>query len=170
MAASTPRRFILLLSAAFLWMAVIFYKSSQTYQQQNLIPLLSREIPVNALIRWLPHISFIYDGTQVTWQEPYGMLEFFIRKGGHISEYIILALLLGYALLAKPIQRPKALVCTALVSILYAASDEWHQSFVPGRTGHAIDVAVDTLGILIAISWFIVAAKLRFKRTISPTP
>jgi VanZ family protein len=166
MATSPPRRYMLLLSAAFLWMAVIFYKSSQTYQQQSLIPLLSRDFPASALSNWLPHISFYYDDTWVTWQEPYGMLEFFIRKGGHVSEFTILALLLGYALLAKPMKWSKALIYTTLFSILYAASDEWHQTFVPGRTGHAIDVAVDTIGILLAVGWFIIAAKLRFKRTI----
>jgi VanZ family protein len=166
MGALPTRRYIVRLSAAFLWMAVIFYKSSQTYQQQNLIPLLSREFSAAALSKWLPHISFSYDDTWVTWQEPYGMLEFFIRKGGHISEFTILALLLGYALLAKPMKRSKVLVYTTLYSILYAASDEWHQTFVPGRTGHAIDVAVDTTGILLAIGWFVLSAKLRFKRSI----
>jgi VanZ family protein len=166
MATSPPRRYRLLLGAAFLWMAVIFYKSSETYQQQNLIPLLSREIPASELSKWLPHISFMYDGTWVTWQQPYEMLEYFIRKAGHVSEFTILALLLGYALLAKPIRRSKALAYTTLFSILYAASDEWHQSFVPGRTGHAIDVAVDTIGILLAVGWLIIASKLRFKRTI----
>jgi VanZ family protein len=162
MATSPPRRYMLLLSATFLWMAVIFYKSSQTYQQQNLIPLLSREFSTSALSKWLPHISFWYDGTWVTWQEPYGMLEFFIRKGGHVSEFAILALLLGYTLLAKPMKKSKALVYTSLISILYAASDEWHQTFVPGRTGHVIDLAVDAIGILLAVSWFIIT----FKRTI----
>jgi VanZ family protein len=166
MATSPPRRYIVLLSAAFLWMAVIFYKSSQTYQQQNLIPLLSGKFSVSALSKWLPHISFRYDGTWVTWQEPYGMLEFFIRKAGHVSEFTILALLLGYALLAKPMKWSKALIYTTLFSILYAASDEWHQTFVSGRTGHVIDVAVDTTGILLAVGWFIIAAKLQFKRTI----
>jgi VanZ family protein len=127
---------------------------------------LSRKFTAAALSKWLPHISFSYDDTWVTWQEPYGMLEFFIRKGGHVSEFTILALLLGYALLAKPMKRSKVLVYTTLLSILYAASDEWHQTFVPGRTGHAIDVAVDTTGILLAIGWFVLSTKLRFKRSI----
>jgi VanZ family protein len=166
MAASPPHRYWLLLSAAFLWIAVIYYKSSQTYQQQTLQPLLSREFSASALSKWLPHISFLYDGTRVTWEEPYGMLEFFIRKAGHVSEFTILALLVGYALLAKPMKRSKVLVYTTLFSILYAASDEWHQTFVPGRTGHAIDVAVDTTGILLAVGWFLLTAKLRFKRSI----
>ncbi|SEB79356.1 VanZ family protein [Paenibacillus sp. GP183] len=162
MAASSPRRYRLLLTAAFLWMAFIFYKSSQTYQQQNLIPLFSSEFSASSLSKWLPHITFLYDGTVVTWHDPYGMLEFFIRKAGHVSEYTILALLLGYSLLAKPLKRSKVLVYTTMFSILYAASDEWHQTFVPGRTGHAIDVAVDTIGILLAVGWFL----LTFKRSI----
>jgi VanZ family protein len=35
-------------------------------------------------------------------------------------------------------------------AIAYAASDEWHQSFVPGRTATAEDVAIDGIGVALA--------------------
>jgi VanZ family protein len=38
-----------------------------------------------------------------------------------------------------------------LVSVLYAASDEYHQTFVPGRSGRLVDVGVDTIGALVAL-------------------
>ena len=38
----------------------------------------------------------------------------------------------------------------AVVSLLYAASDEWHQSFVPNRCGCAADVIIDGAGALAA--------------------
>jgi VanZ family protein len=163
MTSSSPRRFYLLLTAAVLWMAVIFYKSAETYHQQSVLPLLSRTFSVSDLSKWLPHISFTYDGQFVTWLEPYDMIEFFIRKAGHVGEFMLLALLLGYALLAKPIKRTSAITISALFSLLYAASDEWHQTFVPGRTGHAIDVVMDSVGILIAVIWFCLS-RPRMKR------
>jgi VanZ family protein len=162
MASSSSRRFYVWLSAAVLWMAVIFYKSGETYQQQSLLPLLSEKFSASTLSKWLPHISFTYDHDFVTWQEPYGMLEFFIRKGGHVVEFAILCLLLGCALLAKPMKKSKALLSAALFSVLYAASDEWHQTFIPGRTGHAIDITIDSIGILLAAGClFVVSRRMR---------
>jgi len=37
-----------------------------------------------------------------------------------------------------------------VAALLYAASDEWHQSFVPGRTATPRDVAIDAVGICLA--------------------
>jgi VanZ family protein len=162
---SSSRRFYVLFAAAVLWMAVIFYKSAEPYQQQSLIPFLSKQFSASHLSNWLPHIAFTYDRELVTWRDPYGMLEFFIRKAGHVSEYILLSLLLGYAGITKPIKRSTAIVSSALFSILYAASDEWHQKYVPGRTGHAIDVAIDSIGILLTIGWLF-WSRPRIKRSI----
>jgi hypothetical protein len=36
------------------------------------------------------------------------------------------------------------------ISFVYACSDEWYQTFVPGRTGHFIDVGVDSVGMVLA--------------------
>ncbi|HVE69280.1 MAG TPA: VanZ family protein [Solirubrobacteraceae bacterium] len=41
----------------------------------------------------------------------------------------------------------------AAISFLYAASDEYHQHFIPDRVGSPIDVAIDTLGI--ALAWWL---------------
>jgi VanZ family protein len=39
-----------------------------------------------------------------------------------------------------------------LLALVYAASDEWHQSFVTGRVASLQDIAVDALGIMTAIA------------------
>ncbi|NOV00889.1 VanZ family protein [Paenibacillus planticolens] len=137
--------------AAVLWMAFIFLKSGQTYQQQSLRPLLETKLAGTALLNHFPHVAFTYDGQQITWQDPIGVIEFFIRKAGHISEFAILALLWIMALLCKPVRMIMALLTSSIISVLYAATDEWHQTFVEGRTGHAIDVAVDTIGVFLAV-------------------
>ncbi|UJF31672.1 VanZ family protein [Paenibacillus hexagrammi] len=144
-------RFYILLAATLLWMAVIFMKSAETYQQQSLRPLLSQWFQGSGFLGSLPHWEFVYDQDTVTWQDPIGLIEFFIRKAGHVTEYGILALLCSLTLLAKPVRASKALVTSCLISVLYAASDEWHQTFVPQRTGHAIDIAIDSIGILSAL-------------------
>ena len=46
----------------------------------------------------------------------------------------------------------KAAIFGALLALVYAVSDEWHQSFVPGRVASLQDVAVDALGIAAAVA------------------
>ena len=81
---------------------------------------------------------------------------FFIRKCAHATEYAILALLLWRAI-RKPVRndpRPwhwgQALGVVLLV-LLYAASDEFHQRFVPGRDASIRDVMIDTSGGILGL-------------------
>ena len=72
-------------------------------------------------------------------------LTFIIRKAAHMSEYAILLLLLYYAL------RLHTLSLSLLVTFIYACSDEFHQLFIPGRSGQFKDVLIDTSGALIML-------------------
>lgn len=88
-------------------------------------------------------------------------LEMLVRKGGHVSEYAVLALLMFRALANTALLRHAvfAMSLTLLASGAFAASDEFHQSFVPSRTSSARDVVIDlagaSLGIaLYALSWW----------------
>jgi VanZ family protein len=70
-----------------------------------------------------------------------------IRKLGHIGGYATLTALWTWAL-AGAVRRPLA---TAIaISLAYAASDEYHQSFVDTRHGSPVDVALDAVGIALA--------------------
>ena len=78
-------------------------------------------------------------------------LSFYERKAAHMSLYFVLALLFSWALhpLIKDEKRRSSLafgLCT-----LYAALDEFHQTFVSGRSGEVRDVCVDASGALIAL-------------------
>ncbi|MGG1518447.1 VanZ family protein [Paenibacillus oryzisoli] len=154
--------FYVFLAAALLWMAFIYMKSAETYQQQSLRPFLESKLSEQQL-KHFPHLSFHYDGQWISWQDPINAIEFFIRKAGHVSEYALLALLWSIACLAKPLRLNMALGTSFLISIVYAATDEWHQTFVKDRTGHPIDVAVDAVGILLAVAivWLVMRRKTR---------
>ena len=74
--------------------------------------------------------------------------EIVVRKLGHMLGYLVLTLLLVRAL-----RRSGSLFAVPVamaVALAYAASDEWHQSFVPGRTATVHDVGIDAIGIGIA--------------------
>lgn len=71
-----------------------------------------------------------------------------LRKGAHMAEYAVLYLLLHRALRLSGAGRPAA--CALLLCAAYAATDEWHQRFVPGRGPSPADVAIDTAGTALA--------------------
>jgi VanZ family protein len=80
-------------------------------------------------------------------------VEFFIRKAAHVSEYAILAVLLYRAFVHTVFQSRSALSAgiVLLSCAAYAASDEFHQSFVPSRTASLRDVMIDLCGATFAV-------------------
>ena len=90
---------------------------------------------------------------------PGRLLDTVAKKTAHMLEYAILLLLLwrvffGYMTLfsgSETRQRlVKALGLAFVVCVLYAASDEFHQTFVPGRRGRLLDVGIDSVGAALA--------------------
>jgi VanZ family protein len=75
-----------------------------------------------------------------------GTWDLILRKLAHTTEYAVLAFLLARAV-------GRAAPAFAL-GVLYAASDEIHQTFVRGRHGSPVDVAIDSVGLLVgALAW-----------------
>jgi len=89
-----------------------------------------------------------------------GTLDLILRKLAHMTEYALLTLLWAWAL--RPVTRWNV-VAAALIAVAYAASDEFHQTFVEGRSGAASDVLVDSVGVVIAL------ALLRYHRALRTT-
>lgn len=82
--------------------------------------------------------------------EAAGGFDFFLRKLAHMTEFGVLFLLIHRAFLAQSFNKKTAALIAVLFSVLYAISDEHHQSFVIGRVASLVDVGIDTLGILFA--------------------
>ena len=88
-------------------------------------------------------------------------VHFLIRKAAHFTEYAILALLLcrawySYGPRSLVHIRWKSALAAGVFALLYAAGDEWHQSFVPGRTATVRDVLLDSLGAgVAAMVWLV---------------
>ena len=118
------------------WMAVIFTASSDAHSYEHSSRIIA------PLLHWLfPHIS---DNT-VDWTV------FIARKCAHLAEYAVLALLLWRALRRPQKDRPRPwnwleAGMALLIVAIYAATDEFHQMFVPTRTPTVHDVVIDTLG------------------------
>jgi VanZ family protein len=126
-------------------MALIFTASADSHSSEHSFHL------VGPLLRWLfPNMS------------PHHIegIHYFLRKCAHLTEYAIFALLAWRALHftknhLPPWSWPKV-GGTLLIVFFYAASDEYHQSFVPTRTARVSDVFIDTAGgaIGLLVLWF----------------
>ena len=67
-----------------------------------------------------------------------------LRKLAHMAGFGVL-----WLLWLRALRRP---VVAAGITLAYAASDEWHQSFVAGRVGSPLDWAIDAAGVAIAVA------------------
>src|SRR3954454_16988109 len=77
-----------------------------------------------------------------------GTLDLYLRKAAHITIFGLLWLTL---IRATNWRRP---IAATVIALLYASSDEWHQTFVEGRHGTPDDVAIDAVGMgLAALAW-----------------
>ncbi|MBN1815207.1 MAG: VanZ family protein [Anaerolineae bacterium] len=70
-----------------------------------------------------------------------------LKKVGHALAFGILAWLYLRALRGRFPATATLRLVSAGLAVLYAASDEYHQTFVPGRKGRLFDVGVDTAGV-----------------------
>ncbi len=114
-------------------------------------------IPFEAFIRFVQGLSRSI-GFQ-RWFEQFWIGDwFFVVKGWHMTEY---AILLSFTLAAlrrwpptKQRSETSRIGIAFGLAVLFAASDEWHQIFVPGREGCVRDVLIDSGGaFLAALYW-----------------
>ena len=87
-----------------------------------------------------------------------------VRKCAHMTEYAILALSLWFAFSFWTNSRKMLYFSTVLFSLLYASSDEYHQTFVRGRSGKVQDVLVDAVGIFLMTAVLIIIDNKRTRR------
>lgn len=113
------------------WMILIFCFSSQPGNESN----KNNEFVV-----------YIFNMLGINLNSILGELtNFLIRKAAHFTEYFILAILVFKAV-RNDLSHNKSIIISVLVVFLYACTDEFHQSFVPGRACMFRDVMIDTSG------------------------
>ncbi len=81
----------------------------------------------------------------VKWQD------FSFKKFAHVVEYGTLATLIYRGLVNTIADRKRVVIYTIIIAVVYGITDEFHQSFTPGREPHIRDVIFDTIGVILAI-------------------
>ncbi len=130
-----------------IWIAVIFAASTDLFSAQHTGSVIE-SILAAIFGHALP-------------QKQFDPLHFVIRKLAHITEYAILGALAFRALRGdEGGWRPRWAIAAIAIALVVAASDEFHQSFVPSRGPSPVDVGIDTVGAAMAQ----VVIRLRVKR------
>jgi VanZ family protein len=122
-----------------IWLGVIYFNSTDFMSAEHTSRI------IEPFLRWLrPGIS----------PEAIEQVQFLVRKAAHLIEYAILAMFLCRAIIrgTNP-ERKRAIlyVYVWLAATLVAASDEYHQSFVPSRGAAWGDVLIDSGGAIFGL-------------------
>lgn len=124
------QKFIRYWLPVFLGMCLVFWISTETFSQRNTYAL------AKAILGFLfPEIS----------SREAGLIHELVRKAGHVIEYFILGLLLFRAFRGSSniSFNWRWSFSAVIVVVIWAASDEVHQFFVPARAASAVDVGID---------------------------
>jgi VanZ family protein len=117
---------------------------------------------------WLPvlvwaGIIFALSATPDLRFAPSDIVDFVVRKAGHMFVFGVLAVLIWRPLKSSAIRR--TIVWSWVLTVAYAASDEFHQSFTAGRHPSPVDVGIDSVGALL----FLLALTLWLRRRRAPS-
>lgn len=136
-------RLILSWSAVVFWMGVIFFLSHQPASESSDLSSGITDVIVHTMQNIAPFISIEED-----------FFHHFIRKSAHFTAYLLLGMLVIHAL-RMPYR--KGYIMAFLISVLYAMSDEFHQLFIPGRSGELRDIAIDSVGAATGIGVYMLS-------------
>lgn len=144
------QRNLLIMLAVVFWMAIIFKLSAQPGEQSNLLSSKVTGVIVNLAQRFRPDVNVV-------------SLNHFIRKCAHFLAYLVLGVIMLFAMRRIGLLDKRGVGFALLICIGYAITDELHQAFVPGRTPKLTDVFIDSSGALLGIGIYLLFVEDRWK-------
>lgn len=132
------KKYIICLILLFIWLGFIFIMSNtnsvdSTKQSKTLI---------NKVLTTTNNITNMdIDSVTRKIHKP-------VRKLAHITEFFILSIIVIMLLKNKIIDYNKLLLISMSICFIFACIDEFHQTFIPGRTGQFSDVLIDMIGVI----------------------
>ena len=136
-----PRQVIFAI-LTILWMIVIFSFSAKPGNESE-----EQSIQAGMIVchMFVPGFGDLSEQQQIDMAQA---IDHPVRKTAHAAEYAMLAGLVLGAVTVSIIRWKNVLIAIS-VSVLYAATDEFHQLFVPARSGQVKDVLIDGCGAVI---------------------
>lgn len=142
--------YICIFSLTISWMALIYGFSAQDATESGGLSAVIAE-PVTQMIMKLRDLpAEEYDAL-------YMQVDSIIRVMAHFTEYAILGILM--TVLCRMLYW-KGLWIPWVICTVFAVTDEWHQSYSPGRTAEVKDVVIDSAGVICGIILLLMLRKV----------
>lgn len=142
-------------SAAILWMTLVFHLSSQNVEESNQLSSGVTKMVGNIAGIIAPEASIEAIN-----------LNHIIRKGAHFLIYFVLGMLITNIFERSRVKRHN-IVLALLLCIFYAISDEIHQIFVSGRGPGMKDIFIDSAGAMVGIMVYLLTVQILIARRIT---
>ncbi len=136
-----------------LWMLLIFNLSAQPAQQSDRLSGGITQIVIKVVQKIVPGSN-----------PDLSSFNHIVRKNAHFFAYLVLGILALNALRRSGVSGKGWPLLALCICAVYASSDEFHQLFVPGRSGQVKDVLIDSSGALLGIVLSLTVSKLKCKR------
>lgn len=133
------------------WMIIIFCFSAQSGNKSSQI---SHSVGYRIAAR--VNELFHQEKTEAALTEQAEQMQVLIRKSAHMGEYALLAVFVLMHICCYKKRPQKMWLLGWAFSVIYAATDEIHQLFVPGRSGMFTDVCIDSVGSFIGVIIFMI--------------
>lgn len=139
-------------TAVLLWMSLIFNLSSQVSDQSDKLSKGITKTIVNTVEKGVTRAD--YDINR---------LNHIARKNAHFFAYLVLGIFVINAMRISGGNGIKGVILTLSICVLYAISDEVHQTFVPGRGPQVKDVFIDSAGAIVGIGIYLGFIRIKKK-------
>ena len=149
-----PLRHRIFLILTILWMSLIFFMSAQPAPESTETSLSVGQMICTVFV---PGYKDMSTTEQMRLAKK---IDHPVRKTAHATEYAILTVLVS---LAIPYHGKRNYLLSLCITVAYAASDEIHQYFVPGRACMATDVVIDSCGAFVGLLIVFLVERLRQK-------
>lgn len=147
-----------------IWLMIIFIFSSMNTEESNKKSKQTIKYTVEKTVNISENIGNVErKSTPNHVDQVVNKLNMPLRKCAHTTEYAILAVLLILTINAYTDKEYaiKKVILVIVFSFIYAITDEYHKSFVAGRTSQFTDCLIDVIGSIIISSLYIITNKIR---------
>jgi len=134
-----------------IWMGVIFLFSHQPGNLSGASSGRIVEFISSGIARIIPFMEVNED-----------LLHFLFRKGAHFGVYAVLGVLSLRAFRISGYSGKRGVLFGWMLATLYAGTDEYHQTFIPGRSGEMTDVMIDSIGAMTGVGFYLLVKGIQF--------
>ncbi len=123
---------------------------AESFKMLSKAPKIKRIATWGLLVLWCLLIWYLSDQPDLRISD-HNTYDFLLRKFAHMAAYGILAIIASMTALQEGARKKTSFYYAGGIAFAWACLDEYHQSWVQGRHGTPVDVAIDSVGAALAL-------------------